>query len=104
VSGPPFDAGTESGQFGDLGLDELDTLFERERVVAIGRVEVKVKPVLAGIRLRHALKPDRRAQPVGVEEPVVEGGLGAEPGPVMRPPGCLRLAGLCASRPRDLDR
>jgi hypothetical protein len=73
VPGPALHAGTQSGQFGHLRLDDLDPPLHGQRVIAARGVQVEMEPVLPGLRLRHLLKPDRRAQPGRVEEPVVEG-------------------------------
>ncbi len=52
-----------------------------------------MEPVLARLRLRHGLEPDRRPQPGRVEEPVLEGRVLAQLGAVVRQPGRLRLGG-----------
>jgi len=79
---------SQPDQLGDLCFDDLDPPLQRQSVVAAGRVEVEVEPVLPRLRLRHLLEPDRRAQPGRVEEPVVEGRPLAQPGTVVRVP-CL---------------
>jgi hypothetical protein len=57
----PLHARPERDEFSDRGLDDLDSPLQRQRSVAAASVEVQVKPVLARLRLRYLLEPDRRA-------------------------------------------
>jgi hypothetical protein len=83
VLGASLDARSQNDQLGDLRLDNLDPPLQRQGVVAAGGVEIEVKPVLARLRLRHLLEPDRRAQPDRVKKPVDKDRVLAQPGAVV---------------------
>jgi hypothetical protein len=90
----PLHARPQRDEFSDRGLDDLRPPLQWQRKVAAGWVEVQVEPVLARLRLRYLLEPERRAQPGRVEDPVLERRLLTQPGAVEPVPGVSGSAGV----------